>query len=110
MEKHLIPAAEGSGNAESVVFYYKMMGDYYRYLSEVATGENLEEYKENAKKSYEKATEAAEKDLPTTHPIRLGLALNFSVFYYEILNDPEKACTLAKKVCLCSQVRHRSAQ
>jgi hypothetical protein len=37
-------------------------------------------------------------DLPTTHPIRLGLALNFSVFYYEILNSPDRACNLAKQV------------
>lgn len=39
-------------------------------------------------------------DLAPTHPIRLGLALNFSVFYYEILNSPDRACNLAKQVYL----------
>jgi len=34
--------------------------------------------------------------LKPTHPIRLGLALNFSVFYYEIRSNHKKACELAK--------------
>jgi len=47
--------------------------------------------------AYKTATQIAETELSTTHPIRLGLALNFSVFYYEIMNSPETACKLAKK-------------
>ncbi|WP_411025099.1 14-3-3 family protein, partial [Salmonella sp. s54836] len=52
---------------------------------------------EQARNAYEKSLEAAETDLKSTHPIRLGLALNFSVFYYEILQQPDKACEMAKK-------------
>lgn len=36
-------------------------------------------------------------NLDPTHPIKLGLALNFSVFYYEIMDSPCEACELAKK-------------
>ena len=48
--------------------------------------------------AYKKALELSEEELPPTHPIRLGLALNFSVFYYEIQNKQDKACQLARKV------------
>lgn len=47
--------------------------------------------------AYKAASEIAGAELPPTHPIRLGLALNFSVFYYEILNSPDRACHLAKQ-------------
>merc|ERR1739838_144508 len=49
-----------------------------------------------SQEAYKAAFEVAQKEMQPTHPIRLGLALNFSVFYYEILNNPERACTLAK--------------
>jgi hypothetical protein len=39
---------------------------------------------------FQTASTTAEADLPSTHPIRLGLALNYSVFYYEIMNSPER--------------------
>jgi 14-3-3 protein epsilon len=47
--------------------------------------------------SAKNATDVAQTELTPTHPIRLGLALNFSVFYYEILNSPDRACHLAKQ-------------
>jgi hypothetical protein len=52
----------------------------------------------NSQQAYQEAFEISKKEMQPTHPIRLGLALNFSVFYYEILNSPEKACSLAKTV------------
>jgi len=84
-----------SNDAEAIVFYQKMKGDYYRYLGEFLKGADQKEVIEKALESYKKATEEASK-LMTTHPIRLGLALNFSVFYYEILNQADVACKLAK--------------
>ena len=48
--------------------------------------------------AYEQASTIAGQALAPTHPIRLGLALNFSVFYYEILNSPDRACNLAKVI------------
>lgn len=86
---------------ESKVFYLKMKGDYYRYLAEVST-DNLEDIK-NSEKAYDEAFETSKNGidskgaLKATHPIRLGLALNFSVFFYEIRDQPTKACNLAKE-------------
>jgi len=93
LDKHLIPCSD---TGESKVFYYKMKGDYHRYLAEFATSNDRKEAAENSLVAYKAASDIAMTELPTTHPIRLGLALNFSVFYYEILNSPDRACRLAK--------------
>nr|XP_039258993.1 14-3-3 protein epsilon-like [Styela clava] len=82
-------------NTEAKVFYYKMKGDYYRYLAEFQCEGARKEAAENSLQAYKLASDAS-RDLASTHPVKLGLALNFSVFYYEILNSPERACRLAK--------------
>jgi len=94
LSDHLCKNVKGNGD-ETEVFYLKMCGDYYRYLSEFRT--ESDEIKKNAEKYYKDAMDVAEANLNETHPTRLGLALNFSVCYYEILKEPEKACDLAKK-------------
>merc|ERR1712178_91606 len=81
---------------ESKVFYQKMKADYYRYIAEFSDGNAKEQAAEEARKAYEEATKVAEKDLAVTHPIRLGLALNYSVFQYEVLSNPDDACKLAR--------------
>ncbi|KAF6160672.1 hypothetical protein GIB67_019612 [Kingdonia uniflora] len=94
LDAHLVPSATVS---ESKVFYLKMKGDYHRYLAEFKIGTERKEAAEETMLAYKAAQDVALADLAPTHPIRLGLALNFSVFYYEILNSAEKACTMAKQ-------------
>eukprot|EP00540_Astrosyne_radiata_P008901 CAMPEP_0116841300 /NCGR_PEP_ID=MMETSP0418-20121206/10844_1 /TAXON_ID=1158023 /ORGANISM="Astrosyne radiata, Strain 13vi08-1A" /LENGTH=248 /DNA_ID=CAMNT_0004471703 /DNA_START=80 /DNA_END=826 /DNA_ORIENTATION=+ len=94
IEESLIP---NSTSEEAKVFYYKMKGDYHRYLAEFQTGDSRKASASSALDAYQAASGIATSDLPPTHPIRLGLALNFSVFYYEILNSPDQACQIAKQ-------------
>lgn len=91
LESKLIPAAS---DFEDSVFYKKMAGDYCRYLAESS---DSEEDKQLAAKYYKDAFAVAEAELRATHPIRLGLALNYSVCFYEILKDKHAACELAKR-------------
>ncbi|KAH6803823.1 general regulatory factor 2 [Perilla frutescens var. frutescens] len=86
-----------AATCDSKVFYLKMKGDYHRYLAEFKTGAERKEAAENTLSAYKSAQDIANTELAPTHPIRLGLALNFSVFYYEILNSPDRACNLAKQ-------------
>ena len=73
-----------------------MKGDYFRYISEYSLAAQKANATNNAEASYSTAYELAKNELPPTHPTRLGLALNVSVFYYEIKNEQERACEMAK--------------
>ena len=85
---HLVP--------QLFILYFRK-ADYYRYQAEITVGEEKKEPMAKSQESYEKATEVAKSKLQPTHPTVLGLALNFSVFYYEIVNDRKKACDVAKE-------------
>jgi len=108
-----------ASNTEVLVFFHKMEGDYNRYGAEVTAGDDKMKYKTKAQQAYQCATELCERqvpagtgkakekgeavaptnetedELPPTNPIRLGLALNYSVFMYEILEAKEEASKVA---------------
>lgn len=91
LDKHLIPGASGG---EAKVFYYKLKGDYLRYYTEITPEEK---HKLAALEAYQQASDHASASLTPTHPSRLGLALNFSVFYYEIMKDHQKGFQLGRQ-------------
>ena len=93
LDTNLIPKAS---SGESKVFYQKMKADYYRYIAEFSNGDAKGKAAESARLAYAEASAVAEKDLAVTHPIRLGLALNYSVFQYEVLANPDEACKMAR--------------
>ena len=93
LDDHLIPHVKDKKD-ESEVFFLKMAGDYYRYLCEFrASEENVAK----ASEYYGRAWAVAKEHLAPVHPTRLGLALNFSVCYYEIMKETAKACDMAKE-------------
>ena len=79
---------------EAKAFFVKMVGDYYRYMAENAKDAKLQDAKDKALKAYNEANEIS---LPPCNPIKLGLALNFSVFHYEAMKNPKAAVDLADK-------------
>jgi 14-3-3 protein epsilon len=113
LDRHLVPAAEAG---EERVFYHKMhvyysilkmpisplsmflyrQGDYHRYLAEFARRQQRERSAQLALEAYKASYKHAIGTLPPWHPTRLGVALNFSVFFHDVRGSPDRACHLAK--------------
>ena len=85
-----------ASNDETKAFFYKMAGDYFRYEAECATSDKLEDVKSGALENYSLA-QSSSQQLSSCNPIRLGLALNFSVFHYEVMSDHKKAIELGEQ-------------
>ncbi|AQK78671.1 14-3-3-like protein GF14 epsilon [Zea mays] len=68
-----------------------MKGDYYRYLAEFSTGTEKKAASDQSLMAYQHAMVVASSELSPAHQIRLGLALNLSVFFYEIMNSHERS-------------------
>jgi len=94
LEDTLIPHKDASEEAK--VFYRKMAGDYYRYLAEFITTDELPQLQKKSADYYKQAMDAATTLMDATDPVRLGLALNYSVCLYEIMKDKDGACSLAQ--------------
>ena len=93
IDKYLIPSATDS---ETKVFFLKLKADYFRYKCEFAVGKEFDEACSKAEKVYKEAYDIANKDIPISSSTRLGLTLNYSVFFYEIKGLKEEACKIAK--------------
>lgn len=110
----LIPAATAG---EDKVFYLKMLvfissppfrtklwsltdrvrkGDYYRYWAEFAQKRDRDRFATFSLEAYKLAYKHAVATLDSLHPTRLGLALNFAVYYHDVQKSPIRACILAK--------------
>lgn len=95
IDSFLLP---NSKSDESKIFFLKMKGDYNRYLTEFLMDQEGTEAVEKALKAYNDAVELVDViNLTPTHPLRLGLLLNFSVFYYEIMQNAKAARDMAEK-------------
>ena len=93
IDQNLLPKAETD---EAKVFYHKMKGDYDRYIAENVDGELKKKYADLGLQAYNAALDSA-KSIDYKNPIKLGLALNLSVFYYEVVANKDEACKLAKE-------------
>ncbi|KAF9462611.1 14-3-3 protein [Collybia nuda] len=93
LDRQLLPAAK---QGEEAVFYSKMKGDYYRYLAEFSQKKDRDRFADLSLNAYKLAYKHALTTLHPIHPTRLGLALNFAVFYHDVKKSPDRACHLAK--------------
>jgi hypothetical protein len=93
LDEMLIP---NSKKPEAQVFYLKLKADYFRYKAEISRGDDKEIAIDLAEHAYNDAYLMSEEQLPITSITRVGLAVNFSIFYYEHKSMLDEAIMIAR--------------
>ena len=111
LTSHVIPRVEKRyrdkkiTSLEERAFFYKMVGDYNRYAAESCSTvadhkQRLAQFHEGALQAYGKALDLCNRGpewgIQAYNPVKLGLALNSAVFYFEIMGDAKAACEIAR--------------
>lgn len=91
-------------DAASLVFLHKMAGDYHRYMAEVTTGAERARAEENAISAYVAGSALAKRVLAGSAPLRLGLALNYSVLCHHHLDQLAQAIAIAQAAVEAAEV------
>jgi len=99
------PAAPStSAVAQALVFWFKLAADYCRYVSESARDAAVvARHSDLALSYYSKARSHGALRLHPASPAVLGVALNFTVFLYEIRHCEEEARELAEAALVAAE-------
>ena len=85
---------------ESQVYYLKLKADFLRYVSIYSSEKKSKEASLMSFNVYSQADEIAKAQLKAIDPTRLGLSLNFSMYFYQVAKDLQKACFHSKKALM----------
>ncbi len=91
INKYLLVKAE---SIEDKVCFLKIKADCYKYMAELSTGELLLANKQNCTNLYKECLSQS-RDLSSINIYKIGAYLNFSVYCYEVLQNPYIALTYA---------------
>jgi len=95
IDNYLLPL---NNSVENRILFLRIKADHYRHLCDSVIQNDIlyDMYAEFALTFYSDAYKMAINELSAIHQNRLGLALNFSVHYYEILGMKTYAIELAQ--------------
>ncbi|XP_037932172.1 14-3-3 family protein artA-like [Teleopsis dalmanni] len=93
LEQKIIPNAKDDN---TMVLCHKLIGDYNRCLAEFEVTPAI--FTEKSFNAYREAYKIGTKKLEAVSPVYLAMVLNYSLFLYEILNEPKDALDILVNV------------